>query len=91
MSEIFWDGLCHDIRYTVRTLRRDSGFFAAAVLIVGLGVGANTAIFSVVNTLLLRPLPFSAANRLVWIANTGKEAIFRPSLRGWRTIGIGPA
>ena len=73
MPNLWWDGLRHDVRYTLRTLRRDFGFFTAAVLIIGLGIGANTAMFSVVNTLLFRPLPFQAANRLVWIANTGKE------------------
>jgi predicted permease len=58
------------IRFAFRTLLRDPGFFIVAVLIIGLGIGANTAIFSVVNPLLLRPLPFADAERLVWIANT---------------------
>jgi putative ABC transport system permease protein len=73
MPRMIWDGLGHDLRYTLRTLRRDSGFFAAAVLIIGLGIGANTAMFSVVDTVLFQPLPFQAADGLVWIANTGKE------------------
>ena len=68
-----WDNLKNDILYTLRTLRRDAGFFIAAVLIIGLGVGANTAIFSVVRALLLRPLQFQASDRLVWIANTGDD------------------
>lgn len=68
-----WDNFKHDIRYTLRTLRRDAGFFIAAVLIIGLGVGANTAIFSVVRALLFRPLQFQASNRLVWIANSGGD------------------
>jgi putative ABC transport system permease protein len=68
-----WDTVQQDIRYTLRRLRRDVGFATAAVLIIGLGVGANTAIFSVVNSLLFRPLPFTASNRLVWIANTGGD------------------
>lgn len=63
--------LTQDVRYTFRTLRRDAGFFTAAVLIIALGIGANTAIFSVVNGLLFRPLTFQGADRLVWIANTG--------------------
>jgi predicted permease len=64
-----WENLVLDTRHTLRSLRRDAGFFAAAVLIIGLGIGANTAIFSVVDTVLFRPLPFRDAGRLVWIAN----------------------
>jgi putative ABC transport system permease protein len=66
-----WDSFRQDIRYTIRRLRHDAGFAAAAILIIGLGVGANTTIFSVVNSLLFRPLPFHDSNRLVWIANAG--------------------
>jgi putative ABC transport system permease protein len=66
-----WDSIKQDTLYSLRRLRRDAGFFAAAVLIVGVGVGANTAIFSVVNALLFRPLQFQTSERLVWIANTG--------------------
>ncbi len=62
------DILLQDLRYTVRTLRRDRAFTLVAVLILALGIGANVAVFSVVNTLLLRPLPFPDAERLVWIA-----------------------
>ena len=68
-----WDNLKQDIRYTVRSFRRDAGFFATAVLIIGLGIGANTAIFSVVNALLFRPLQFQGPDRLVWIANAGSD------------------
>ncbi|MGD0910408.1 MAG: ABC transporter permease [Terracidiphilus sp.] len=62
------DILLYDLRYTFRTLGRDLGFTVAAVLILSLGIGANVAVFSVVNTLLLRPLPFPNAQELVWIA-----------------------
>ncbi|HET7217932.1 MAG TPA: ABC transporter permease [Vicinamibacterales bacterium] len=61
--------LLQDLRYTIRTLRRDAGFATFAILIAGLGIGASVTVFSVVNTLLLRPLPFSEPNQLVWIAN----------------------
>ena len=64
-----FDDLLQDLRYTVRTLRRDAGFTTFAVLIAGLGIGASATVFSVVNTLLLRPLPFDEPERLVWIAN----------------------
>src|SRR5215212_10958431 len=61
--------LLQDLRYTIRVLRRDAGFAAFAILIAGLGIGASSTVFSVVNTLLLRPLPFVEPDRLVWIAN----------------------
>ncbi|HMD37722.1 MAG TPA: ABC transporter permease [Candidatus Acidoferrum sp.] len=65
----FLENLRRDVRYAVRTLWRDKGFAAFAILIVGLGVGASCTIFSVVNTILLRPLPFRDPGKLVWIAN----------------------
>ena len=63
------DSILQDLRYTFRTLRRDAGFTTFAILIVGLGIGASATVFSVVDTLLLRPLPFRDPERLVWIAN----------------------
>src|SRR2546429_4586248 len=69
------DDVIHDLRYTLRTLKRDIGFCAVAVLILGLGIGANTAIFSVVNAVLIRSLPFRDPGRLVWIANTGTSGL----------------
>jgi predicted permease len=64
-----FDSVLQDLRYAFRTLRRDSGFAAFAILIVGLGIGASATVFSVVDALLLRPLPFREPDRLVWIAN----------------------
>ena len=63
------DTLLRDLRYTFRTLRRDAGFTTFVILIAGLGIGATSTVFTVVNTLLLRPLPFSEPERLVWILN----------------------
>lgn len=62
------DILWLDLRYTFRTMRRDPGFTLVAVLILMLGIGANIAVFSVVNTIMLRPLPFQDPQQLVWIA-----------------------
>jgi hypothetical protein len=64
---VHWDILEQDLRYTVRTLSRARGFAATAILIVALGVGANTAAFSVTDFVLLRPLPFKDADRFVTI------------------------
>jgi predicted permease len=62
------DIFLQDLKYTVRTLSRSRSFTLVAVLILALGIGANIGVFSVVNTLLLRPLPFPESHQLVWIA-----------------------
>lgn len=62
------DTLIQDLRYTFRTMRRDRVFTLVAVLILGLGIGANVVVFSVVNTILLRPLPFRDPQQLAWFA-----------------------
>ena len=61
------DSLVPDLRATLRSLRRAPTFTAAVVVTLALGIGANTAIFSVVNGVILRPLPYRAPDRLVMI------------------------
>ncbi|HEX8119431.1 MAG TPA: ABC transporter permease, partial [Pyrinomonadaceae bacterium] len=84
--------LLQDVRFGARTLGRNPGFTLAAVLTLALGVGANTAIFSVVNELLLQPLPYRDAERLVllWERSPGgmsQNPTSRANFRGWREQG----
>jgi predicted permease len=67
------DVLTQDLRFTFRTLKRDYGFAAIAVLILALGIAANITVFSVVNTILLRPLPFPESQDLVRIVEKNVE------------------
>lgn len=84
------DSLFKDIRYGVRSLLKRPGFAAIAVITLALGIGANTAIFSVVNTLLLRPLPFKEPDKLVqvWEANykrgRNEMPVSYPNFADWR-------
>lgn len=65
--------LMQDLRYAFRTFRRDRVFTLVAVLILAVGIGANVAVFSVINAILLRPLPFSDPQRLAWLASNRGE------------------
>jgi predicted permease len=64
----FIDALGTNVRFALRTFRRNPGFTAVAVLTLALGIGANTAIFTLIDAVLFRPLPFGDPSRLVWIA-----------------------
>ena len=59
------DNLLQDVRYGIRTLMRQPGFAATAILTLALGIGATTAIFSVVNAVVLRPMPFDQPDRVM--------------------------
>jgi len=63
----YWSDMLQDAHYGLRTLMRDRGFAIVSILILALAIGANIAVFSVVNTLLLRPLPFPESRALVRI------------------------
>jgi len=66
---VFLENFRRDLRFAFRTMRKDYGFAIFAILVVGLGIGASCTIFSVLNTILIRPLPFRDPDRLVWVAN----------------------
>jgi hypothetical protein len=70
--------LPQDIRHAFHMLRNQPAFTAVAILILALGIGANTAIFSVVDASILRPLPYSAPDRLVMVKEWDSQGYSRP-------------
>ncbi len=69
----FLDTLWQDVKYGVRSLRKSPGYTVVAMLTLALGIGANTVIFSVINTTLLRPLPFKDPKQLVLVFRSDQE------------------
>jgi putative ABC transport system permease protein len=81
---LWWDHLLQDVRFALRTLAKSPGFATVAVLTLALAIGANTAIFSAVYAVLLKPLPFKDTNRLVFIEKKNPP-------RGWNRNPVSPA
>jgi predicted permease len=84
------DAVAQDLRYAVRTGRRAPTFTFIGVLTLAIGIGANTAVFSLVNAVLLGPLPFPDSSRIVWFLTTTPEGIYANAsdakFNTWRTL-----
>src|SRR5215475_5534518 len=75
-SFVSFESVWRDIRFAVRSLRKAPGFTVVAILVITVGIGANTAVFSVINTVLLKPLTYPDPQSLVHLMNTGDQRSF---------------
>ena len=85
----YWEHLVQDFQYAVRSIRRSPGFVGLVVLVMGLGIGANTAVFSVMDAVLLKPLAYRTASRIVTVSTADKSDLSHtsyvsaPDFRDW--------
>lgn len=82
------ESLLHDVRYALRVFRRNPGFASIAILSLALGIAGNTAIFSIINTLLIKPLPFEEPSRLMRITELYPKAILEYFQQRSKTMDI---
>jgi len=82
-ARIWWDNLSSDLRHGVRVLLKAPGFTLAVLVALALGIGANSAIFTVINTVLLHPLPYPHSDRIVNIARSGGGGVTVPMFSYW--------
>ena len=90
---VWAEQLLQDVRYALRTVRRHPGFAAVVILTLAVAIGMNTAMFSVFNAVVLRPLGYPSPDRLVWLSTVGMDGesglVTGPGLRRlarWRTV-----
>jgi predicted permease len=88
------DAIAQDLRHALRGIRKSPGFATVAIFLLAVGIGANTTLFTIINTVLLRPLPYPESDRLVWVGETRADLPFSSANPGavsyenfvdWRT------
>src|SRR5450432_2821932 len=84
-QRVWWERFPQDVGYAVRTMRTSPAFTATAIACLALGIGANTAIFSVIHKVLLEPLPYPDAARIVTVGRVGPRSTASPKLYAYWT------
>jgi predicted permease len=89
-ASVHWDVLRQDLRYTARGLVRSPGFALTAIVVIALGIGANTAVFSITDQVFIRPLPFPDSQRLVQLwentPDSARSEVSPPNYRDWQRM-----
>src|SRR5688572_749015 len=89
-ANVHWDVLRQDLRYTARGLARSPGFALTAIVVIALGIGANTAVFSITDQMFIRPLPFPDSQRLVQLwentPHSARSEVSPPNYRDWHRM-----